>query len=157
MSAIILRFVGGDDNFVSRAIRADSGGFWCVHVETLSPEGTLIGAHLDGGVQARARDYDAGTFSREEYVTIPATDTEAAAFYAFIRSQVGKPYDLAVIAALAASDIVGPRDWREPDSWICSEVIAAALEAAGTIPKVVIDINHLTPRDDRLILSALGH
>lgn len=157
MSAVVLRFVGGDNNFVSRAIRADSGGFWCVHVETLSPEGTLIGAHMDGGVQARARDYDAGTFNREEYVTVPVTQAQADAFYAFMRAQVGKPYDMEVIAALAASVVIGERDWREDDSWICSEVIAAGLESPGIIPRVVVDINHLTPRDDRLILSALGH
>lgn len=162
MSAIVIRFVGGRNDLVSRLIMADSGGHWAVHTEALFPAGwpkiggQLIGAHIDGGVMARPPGYDAG-FGREEYVTIPTDTATAVRFYGFMASQIGKPYDMEVIAALAASTVIGARDWRQDDSWICSELIAAACEAAAIFPKLAIDINHLTPRDDRLILSVLGY
>ena len=45
---ITLRFVTGDD-LISRAIRAAEYGFWASHTEALMPDGTLLGAHADGG------------------------------------------------------------------------------------------------------------
>jgi len=48
---IRLRFVTGDD-WISNAIRVGERDGWCTHVEAVMPDGTLLGAHLDGGVQA---------------------------------------------------------------------------------------------------------
>lgn len=57
---IVLRFVTGN-SFVSAAIQRAEYGFWASHVEALMPDGTLLGAHIDGGVQARPRGYRAST------------------------------------------------------------------------------------------------
>jgi len=153
---ITLRFVGGNDT-IAELIRAGSYGYWATHTEALMPEGTLLGAHFDGGVMARPRGYDADKFDREEYVQLVAIRSIEDAFHTFLRSQLGKLYDMEVIEAIAASALIGERDWRTPDSWICSELIAAALEACGWLPKLATDINHLTPRDVRLILSGRGY
>jgi hypothetical protein len=45
------------------------------------------------------------------------------------------------------------RDWRESDSWSCSELIAAALEACGYLPRLAAADNHISPRDLLLVLS----
>jgi len=153
---ITIRFVGGDDA-VSKLIRAGSYGYWATHTEALMPEGSLLGAHLDGGVMARPRDYDAGEFKREEYVELAAKPNAEDAFNSFLHAQLGKAYDMKVIEAIAASALLGERNWRDPGKWICSELIAAALEAAGWLPRLATDVNHLTPRDVRLLLSARGY
>jgi hypothetical protein len=145
---IRLRFVTCNDP-VSAGIRAAEYGFWASHTEAVMPDGTLLGAHYDGGVQARAADYDKGEFSRELIVSLPASPEMTDAFHAFLRTQLGKPYDVEAIVAFVAR-----RDWQEPDAWFCSELQAAALAACGWFAQALAtEFNHITPRDLLLILS----
>jgi hypothetical protein len=145
---ITLRFVTGD-SMVSAAIRRAEYGFWASHVEALMPDGTLLGAHIDGGVQARPRDYDKGQFTRELFADIDAAPDVCDRFQAFLRSQLGKPYDKTAILAFVAA-----RDWQEKDSWFCSELQAAALVACGWFASpLATEFNHITPRDLLLIVS----
>jgi hypothetical protein len=145
---IRVRFVTTEDP-VSAGISFAEYGFWATHAEAVMPDGTLLGAHYDGGVQARPSDYDKGKFKRQGIVEIPADDTTTNRFHAFMTSQVGKPYDITAIAAFVAR-----RDWREPDSWFCSELVAAGLEDAGWFAApLATEVNHLTPRDLLLIIS----
>lgn len=145
---IRLRFVT-DASLVSTAIRTAQFGFWATHVEAVMPDGTLLGAHYDGGVQARAADYDRGTFTREQFVDLPATVEQTDGFHAFLRAQVGKPYDVEAIAAFVAR-----RDWQEPDAWFCSELQAAALVDCGWFASpLATEFSHITPRDLLLIVS----
>jgi len=147
---ISIRFVTGNDP-VSDGIRAFEYGFWATHVEALMPDETLLGAHADGGVQARPHNYDKSDFTRELYVSIPATPAQTDAFHLFLRAQVGKPYDFLAIAGIALQ-----RDWQKEDAWYCSELIAAALCHCGVFPPhLATEFNHVTPRDVLLIVS--GH
>jgi hypothetical protein len=146
---ITVRFVTCND-VVSDSIRAFEYGFWASHTEALMPDGTLLGAHAEGGVQARPHNYDQGKFTRELYVHLPATAGEVDSFQTFLRSQIGRPYDFKAIAG-----IVAQRDWQAQDSWICSELIAAALCACGFFPAhLATELNHITPRDVLLMLSS---
>ncbi len=145
---ITLRFVTCNDP-ISAAIRVGEYGFWASHAEALMPDGTLLGAHYDGGVQARPRGYDAAIMERELYVKLPCSVTIEAAFLNFLRAQLGKPYDLEAIAGLVAE-----RDWRSPDSWYCSELQAAALESSGCFLPLAAGAAKITPRDLLLIVSA---
>lgn len=148
---IRLRFVTGDRSAISRAIQFAQYGFWCSHVEAVMPEGTLLGAHADGGVQNRAVDYDAREWTRQEFVDLPADAEQTDGFYCLMRAEIGKPYDLTAIAAFVAR-----RSWQEPDSWFCSELVMAMLEKIGVVTVVPTEVNHLTPRDCRLIVAAAG-
>lgn len=143
-----LRFVTCSDP-VSAAIRFGEYGFWASHVEAVMPDGTLLGAHFDGGVKARFPGYDAATMKREFFVVLPASVEEDAGFYAFLRAQINKPYDVEAIAAFVAE-----RDWRSPDAWFCSELQAAALERCGSLPALAADVTKITPRDLLLIVSS---
>ncbi|WP_439392313.1 hypothetical protein ACRQ5Q_22210 [Bradyrhizobium sp. PMVTL-01] len=148
IGAITLRFVTGS-NPISFAIRAAEYGFWASHVEALMPDGTLLGAHVDSGVLARPRDYDKGSFTKELLVTIPAGQAMVDRFHAFLREQLGKPYDVEAIAAFVAR-----RDWQDPSAWFCSELQAAALAASGWFATpLATEFNHITPRDLLLIVS----
>jgi hypothetical protein len=147
---ITLRFVTGDDA-ISVGIRAAEYGFWASHTEALMPDGTLLGAHVDGGVQARAHDYDKGRFTREAYVSIPADAAMTDAFHAFLRAQLGRPYDVDAILAFVLQP---KRDWQTPDAWFCSELQAAALAHCGWFEnELATEFNHITPRDLLLIIS----
>lgn len=142
-----LRFVTCNDA-VSAAIRFGEHGFWASHVEAVMPDGSYLGAHFDGGVKARPPGYDAKSLQREVFVPLPATAEEDAAFYAFLQSQVGKPYDIEAVAGLVAE-----RDWRLPDAWFCSELQAAALESSGYLPTLAANVSKITPRDLLLVVS----
>ncbi len=145
---IRLRFVTGNDA-ISVGIRAAEYGFWASHVEAVMPDGMLLGAHYDGGVQARPRDYDHGQFIREDIVGIPVPDLMADKFHSFLKSQIGKPYDIEAILAFVAQ-----RDWQAPGSWFCSELQAAVLAACGWFASsLATEFNHITPRDLLLIVS----
>jgi hypothetical protein len=63
-------------------------------------------------------------------------------------TQIGKPYDWTAILG-----IVAHRDWREDDSWICSELVAWAFETAGSPLLNAKHLNRITPRD--LLLSPM--
>jgi hypothetical protein len=161
---IRLRFVTGN-SWISAAIRAGERDGWCTHVEAVMPDGTLLGAHLDGGVQARPDGYDKTEMTRELFVELSiildASQTRLFAlqhqapayeniFYNFLRDQLGKPYDTEAVLGLGVG-----RDWRNADSWFCSELIAAALEVCGYLPKLSAADNHVSPRDLLLVLSGL--
>lgn len=145
---IKLRFVTCDDP-VSAGIRIGEYGFWASHVEAVMPDGTLLGAHYDGGVQARPRGYDAAVMQRELIVSLPCAAAAEQRFLDFLRAQLGKPYDLRAIVSLVAE-----RDWRTRDAWFCSELQAAALEASGWMEMLAADAAKITPRDLLLIVSS---
>lgn len=145
---IRLRFVTGSDP-TSRLIAAWQKDGWATHVEAVLPDGSLLGAHLQGGVAIRPKGYDQATMTRELYVDLFAMPSMVEEFYAFMHAQVGKPYDVTAIEGL----VLG-RDWREDDSWFCSEVVTGGMEKCAYIPRLASTINHVTPRDNLLIVSA---
>lgn len=84
-------------------------------------------------------------------MAIPVSDLQNAAFYAFLHSQVGKPYDSEAIWAFLFN-----RNWRETHSWICSELQAAGLEHAAVTPRLYLAANKITPVSLALAASAVG-
>lgn len=146
---IKLRFVTAND-LVSAGIRAYQYGFWASHVEALI-DGKLVGAHFRGGVAVRDMGYDAGPGMREEYMQITAADEIAKKFEAFMMAQVGKPYDVEAIGAMVLE-----RDWRDPNSWFCSELVTAALEACLLLNRMSVSVNRITPRDAYIISNTLS-
>jgi hypothetical protein len=151
-----LRFVTAND-LVSLAIRGGEMGFWASHVEALMPDGTLIGAHVDGGVQARPRGYDAGQCTRELFVALPCAVEQDAAFEAFLRAQIGKPYDLTAIGEMAIGVVTGEApDWPNSPAWICSALQTAALLKAGIIKGAPATVRLATPRDVLVACAALA-
>ena len=145
---IRIRFVDGLD-VVAAGISAAEYGFWAIHTEAVMPDGTLLGAHWNGGVLARPIGYDKASMTKDLIVEIPADQAMTDKFHAFLREQLGKPYDIKAIAAFVAG-----RDWQEPGSWFCSELQAAALVACGWFKyRLATEFNKITPRDLLLVLS----
>lgn len=141
----------------SEAIAWFSAGHFS-HVDAVTSDhdlAALVGARSDfvGGAPSgvELRPYNYATFNRRVIFDIPAKPDQKRKFWSFLDDQIGKPYDHQAIWAFLFN-----RDWREQDSWICSELQAAALEYAGVLPPLYLAANKITPVALALALSAIG-
>jgi hypothetical protein len=67
--------------------------------------------------------------------------------------QIGKPFDNGALWDFL-SDQPHDRDWRQTDSWFCSELIVYCLEQANFFPySLVVAKNRITPADTLLLLN----
>jgi hypothetical protein len=141
-ATIKLRFVTEDD-LISALIREKT---WCdySHVEFVLDDGTTLGARSSGGVQIRPANY--ANFSKIQQFAVDCTVEQKFQIESFAQSQLGKAYDTGAIAGLMAH-----RDWRDPDKWFCSELVAAAFEQAVPLLRIPDSVDRVTPRD--LLLS----
>jgi hypothetical protein len=123
------------------------------HVDSVEPDEHLTGARLDDGVRTRDADYLQGEEVGCTYVHLPSDPDVSAKFYDFIHAQIGKPYDKTAILGFAAD-----RNWREDDSWFCSELAAAGLEACGYLKwRLFTPANKIDPNGLITILSATAY
>lgn len=152
---ITLRFVTCNDS-VSNTIRRGEMGFWASHVEALMPDGKLLGAHAAGGVQECTSDYDASLWTQQLYVPVPCGAAQTQTFEMFLKSQLGKPYDMPAIEEMALGILTGEApNWQQKPSWICSALQTAALLMAGIIKGAPATVRLATPRDVLVAVAAL--
>lgn len=148
-----LRFFGGT-GMTSRAIEWFSGGYFS-HVAALWTPTQLLDSHADkiAGVRPGVRVRLASTETADVVVDmeLAATPSQLTRWRNFLAAQLGKPYDKPAIWGFALG-----RDWRAPDSWFCSELQAAALEACEVCPKLYTPNNKVTPVALANVVSALG-
>jgi uncharacterized protein YycO len=112
------------------------------HVDLVLPDGSLLGARTDGGVKIRKAGY--AKFSKIAIYQADVPDEVGAKIYEFARAQVGKKYDKTGIVNF----FIQNRNWRETDSWFCSELAAAAFAQAGWhLFNPEVSIGRITPRD----------
>ena len=124
------------------------------HVDTVLPDGRLLGARSDevGGAPAGVQIRDPGYVGSNRSCAStwrPATSRRKSS-YDFARSQIGKPYDEQAILAFVAG-----RNWQDPEAWFCSELVAAGLEYASIVLPLAAPTAKITPADLILILSAI--
>ena len=150
---IRLQFVLGS-GLPSKAIAWFSAGSFS-HVDAVLSDGSLLGARSDSiagmhpGVQIRSPGYE--HWAKRVVFTLPTGADVESRYIAFLRAQLGKAYDHTAIWGFAAG-----RDWREADSWFCSELLAAALEQSGALPVLYVPANKITPATLATVLSAVG-
>ena len=151
MGQIVMQFAGSS-SLTSRLIQWFGHGRFA-HVDTVMPDGMLVGARNDvmagfpAGVQIRSPDYQVGYNLKQ--VTIPCSDEQQKSYYDFVLDQVGKPYDSAAIAAFATGT-----DWSTPGSWFCSMLNTAALQHCGWLKQLSEPPTKIDPDSLLLILSA---
>ncbi|HYT41353.1 MAG TPA: hypothetical protein VEP90_03310, partial [Methylomirabilota bacterium] len=74
-------------------------------------------------------------------------------YYKFLYEQIGKPYDYKA----AFGGFIFNSEWRNPNKWFCSELVAAGLEEAGYFKhQLFACTNKIDPSALLLILSALA-
>lgn len=141
---IVWQFAAGDD-FSASLIKFGTRSDWS-HVDAVLPDGTLLGARIDGGVQIRQPGYAPFTKTVRYSVSTPVADH----FYEILKTQIGKPYDWRAIIAFG----LGNRDWRSQDKWFCSELQIWAAEKANFFSQnLLITVDRLSPRDHLLLFS----
>lgn len=137
----------------SKAIAWFSAGVFS-HVDCVLPSGLLLGARADnvgGGAGVRTRQPLYEHWAKRVVMQLTVRPSQASRFYDFLHAQVGKPYDKTAIWGFALD-----RDWREQDSWFCSELQSAALEEANICPRLYSPASKITPAGFATVLSALG-
>ncbi len=105
----------------------------------------LLGASDPGGVLCRAHNYQPFKAWHKATIRTPLADD----ILKLITSQEGKPFDSVAMKQVLSDE---PRDWKVPDAWFCSELIAWACEEAGLF-RIVVPKNRITPADLLLLLN----
>lgn len=156
--SIHLRFVRESDP-ISDIISWFSQGIFS-HVDCLLPEHPglpleALGSRSDkvggkpSGVEIRPADY--AKFAVSLTLGLNVTEDQYKKFTTWLFDQLHKPYDHRGIWGIALG-----RDWREDGSWYCSELIAAGLEEAGIIPRLITPTNRINPDRLATVISAIG-
>ena len=150
--AIILRFMQGSEptSKLIVALEKQALPFTPSHVEAVMPDGFYLGSHIIGGTLERAPGYDKDHTVHELFLTLPATQEQADAFHADMRSHIGEPYDWRAILGFLV-----PEHEHIPGHAICSARVTLSLRAAKWFPYPLAAAAHLIdPRDLLLMLSA---
>ena len=142
-----------------RSLLSRTIGYWGAeyysHIDVLTPQNALRGARSDvlGGIPAGYEDRPQGY---EKWATCTRYTIEIplgtwVKYWDFSDRQLHKPYDK---HGLIGGFVFG-RDWRENDSWWCSEEVAANGEFAGlwTIPP---EKKWVTPGDCMDLFVGMG-
>ena len=109
------------------------------HVQFVLPDGRRLGAMPGAGVSFGQAPDASSTVHRFGLDASPR-----ALAYAY--SQIGKPYDLGAVLAIATRRTLG-HDWRRANRWFCSELVAACCEVGGRPLLAARDLCVITPRD----------
>lgn len=153
MAEIKLQFVL--ENALSSRIIAWYGAAQYSHVDCLLDDGTLLGARSDAvggkppGVQVRPQGY--AKWINRKVMTVSCTSGQKKSYNDFLYSQLEKPYD-----DLAIWGFFVGRDWREDDSWICSEIQSRAGEVSTILQRLFIPTSRITPPACGVAFSAVG-
>lgn len=110
------------------------------HVDLVLPDGSLLGARASGGVERRQPGY--ATFSKTSRYSVTVPASVAVKLFNLAEAQEGKKYDFSAIMGF-----IFRRDWREDDSWFCSELVAWCFEQAGHPIIQTYELNRVSPRD----------
>lgn len=153
MASINLQFSRLDD-LGSEVIQAFDHGAYS-HVDAVLGDGRLFGARDDQigsipkGIWPRPANYLPFTATKKVALNVPAI--VSIKFYGFLNDQTGKGYD-----EVAILGFVFNRDWSDPDSDFCSELIDKALQISGFwLHRLATAANKITPTDLLLALSAV--
>ena len=120
MPKICLRFVRNKSVF--SALTSFDERYWATHVEAVLPNGQYLGAHMDGGVRARPKDYDDATWQKQLFLDLPCTEAQQKAHLDYLDKRVGTQYDWLAIVGFAAHF-----EFHSTHHMICSALIHMSL------------------------------
>lgn len=148
---MIIRFVEGTHSLISFDIEKRENVAMPItpsHTEARSRDGkSYIGAHIDGGIQARPVGYDQATTKAELLLDLgPEGDDDA---FAYMESKIGEPYDWTSIV-----DFLLPVNWHLQNHVICSAFMALTLRKKLFFRwPLAVPAHMISPRDLLLAIS----
>lgn len=105
------------------------------HASIVTPDGWFIEAREGIGVRALSllpnQPIPAAKGEQVDKFHIEATHAQVRAIVAFARAQTGKPYDYTMVARFVSRRA---ESRASAGKWFCSELVYAALQAAGLEP-----------------------
>ena len=119
------------------------------HVDVVVPGNLYFGAKPRGGVKFRKENKT--KMKTCLVMNLDVSEEVQQKFYEFLFKQENKPYDW---RACLTWFVV--RDWKEDDSWFCSELVAAALMKSGFFEgtsSIFYSCSRISPSDLILLLS----
>jgi len=121
------------------------------HVEAVLPDGSIIAAHAQGGVQRCVSGYDTET-TAQIVLDVPMAPDMLAKWVAYLESRIGAPYDMGAIVEFVS----GFGALHVNADYICSALTILSFRHSGTIQNPLAEGAHMfSPRDVVLVLSAL--
>lgn len=156
-ASFLVRLVEGA-GWDSKLIELHTSCRWS-HFEYIIPrsDGRLFtfGAQLKGGVKERPwNDPCYKLLAAFQLYRVKCTEEQYAKHFDFLLKQNKKPYDW---RAIFVNFGLG-RNWREQDSWFCSELGAADFEHIGLLryPECM-PVNWITPASMYHVLNTMAH
>ncbi len=131
MRPVILQRFIKNRGLASDVIAEDTDSLFS-HAEFGTPEGTWIGAHIDGGVQERAADYCDPVRDYRYEIPLPS-ELALEQWLTLIRADIGLDYNVTGILGLATHI----RALNNPHAVDCSEWCAEKLIEFLGAPKVL--------------------
>lgn len=138
MDSVSLLFCTNPRNPLSLAIRACSWSTWS-HVALIDGDSVIEAVALNGVVRTPLARRQAAD-PRWAISPLPCRDADTV--IAAAASQIGKPYDYTAVIGLGLH-----REWRDDDSWFCSELVAWAFVQAGSPLFRSDSLHRVTPQD----------
>lgn len=113
------------------------------HMDWVRHDG-LFGASDPGGVRLRPFNYQ--PFLYRHNAILEVTAEQCAAFTEFMLSQDGKPFDKEGLWSFLGEP--RPTPWHDRGQWICSELIAAAMDVAKIFKRrLIVRKDRISPPD----------
>jgi uncharacterized protein YycO len=119
------------------------------HIESILPDGSIIAAHAQCGVQRCAADYDT-TSTAQIVLDIPMEPDMLAKWVAYLESRTGAPYDMGAIVEF----VTGVSSLHANADYICSALAILAFRHCGKIENPLAEGAHMfSPRDDVMVIA----
>lgn len=113
------------------------------HIDAIMEDGSFVGSFFKkhGPLQRSGVVVHDGSDIGEYSIRELCINLDEQKYYQFLTDQIGKSYDwTSYLGFLFRSD-----KWDAPDSWFCSELIAAAINYATNKQVFSIGANRITP------------
>ena len=125
-------------------LAADGSGYWSAY--SVAVPGFIKGSIIAAGCRWRPLNYY-GTPKSVQFVRIELTPEQWGGFWRLVEATEGRPYDKTglIDTFVFMRQIRPPRDWREDDSFWCSEWWTWLLEGCKRIQPLHQFITHVDP------------
>ena len=151
---VIIRFCyapegNEEDDKLEAQIRNGQYGFWATHCEAVWPD-RYSALRYDDIAEGWYLTDEEDTWLRQTIVEIPCPEVQSREFYNFLGDQMGKPYDMRLVAGIPVHF-----ENHKGDRWSCAHMLYAALIKAGLVRSAPREMVKVSVRDLMIVIGAI--